>query len=172
MMRKAFLAGVPLFVGCLLTTGSGWAAELPKAGKIDVAVTDVTTAKALELADKHSLYALDSALVARGADGNAVMGNMTGHCLSLERVADANGAGTNDGYCTFVDGDGDKIYTAVKTSRASGKEEAKGTATITGGTGKYAGISGDLTQTRLLLASPAEGVYPGAGRITGEYRIK
>jgi hypothetical protein len=151
---------------------TSWAASVPKQGKIDVAVTDATTAKSLDLGGERTLYVLDSTLVARGDGADAVMHNTAGHCLAFEEVENATGAGRADARCTFVDGDGDKIHTTVKLARTSGKEEAKGTATITGGTGKYAGMSGELTQTRLLLGSPAEGVYPGAGRITGTYTIK
>ncbi len=46
------------------------------------------------------------------------------------------GVGQNKGYCSFGDEAGDMIFTSFTG------DTAKGTNTITGGTGKYAGITG------------------------------
>jgi len=53
-----------------------------------------------------------------------------------------NGSGSNVGYCSFGDADGDRIFTqfAGKLGLPNGYDE--GTNVISGGTGKYAGISG------------------------------
>ena len=73
-----------------------------------------------------------------------------------------------NGFCTYVDSDEDKIFTEVRLERDSLTDEASGPAKITGGTGKFEGISGRLTQTRLLLLpGPKEDVFTGVGSITG-----
>ena len=53
-----------------------------------------------------------------------------------------NGSGSNVGYCSFGDADGDRIFTQFtgKVGLPNGYDE--GTNVISGGTGKYAGISG------------------------------
>jgi len=63
-------------------------------------------------------------------------------------------------------------FEEFEIERDSLNAEATGSATLTGGTGKYEGISGDLTHTRmLLLPGPKEGVFPGIGTITGSVRF-
>ena len=63
-------------------------------------------------------------------------------------------------------------FEEFEIERDSLNAEATGSATLTVGTGKYEGISGDLTHTRmLLLPGPKEGVFPGIGTITGSVRF-
>ena len=52
----------------------------------------------------------------------------------------ANGKGKGKGFCAFGDVDGDRIFTDWEGT--DGAEGARGINTITGGTGKYAGITG------------------------------
>jgi hypothetical protein len=155
----------------LLLAGPAFA-DIAKNGTVAARATDATTAKALELGNDRTLYVLDSVLVVQGDDPNGLLHNMTGQCYALEEVVNGTGAGMATGHCTYTDGDGDKIFETLKLGRASGKDEASGKSTLTGGTGKFQGISGEVTHTRRLLASPAEGVYPGVGRLSGSYSIK
>lgn len=100
------------------------------------------------------------------------MNNTTGRCLAPEVAENATGASVTNGFCTYIDADGDKIFEEFEIERDSLNAEATGSATLTGGTGKYEGISGDLTHTRmLLLPGPKEGVFPGIGTITGSVRF-
>ena len=52
-----------------------------------------------------------------------------------------NGRGDNQGYCSFGDADGDRIFTAF-TGKVGAPEGDMGTNVIVGGTGKYEGITG------------------------------
>lgn len=172
---KSFVSFVALGGALAAATGlffEAGAQDVPKQGQIDAVVTDATTGKTLAISPEQTLYALDMVLVANASSGNGLLHNMTGHCLAHEEAENANGASTVDGYCTYVDSDGDQIFETVTMTRSGLHEEATGEAKITGGTGKYEGITGDLTHTRrLLLPSPAEGVFPGIGQITGSYQI-
>jgi hypothetical protein len=133
--------------------------------EVDVIVTDVTTAESMQIGEGETLFSLDQILV---LTGEGILNNLTGRCLALEEVEDATGASVSNGFCTYNDADDDKIFTEVRLERDSLTDEASGQAKITGGTGKYEGISGRLTQTRLLLLpGPREDVFPGVGRITG-----
>lgn len=175
MHIRLIVLGAALAVGGVLPLAPAEAQDLAKEGRIDAVVTDTTTGKGLDLGGNRVLYALDSVLVARGADGagdGGVLDGMTGHCLGLEEVESDTGAGTLNGHCTYTDADGDKIFEALRIERPSGGEEASGKATLTGGTGKFEGIRGEVTHTRRLLPSPTDGVYPGIGRITGSYTIE
>ena len=61
------------------------------------------------------------------------------NCPATGEVADGMFSAT--GYCIMTDPDGDKIF-ATFVGRAPAGEEFTGHQTYTGGTGKYAGISG------------------------------
>lgn len=133
--------------------------------RLNVTVTDVTTAEALETADERTVFSLDQVLV---ASGRGVLDGTTARCLALEVAENATGGSVTEGFCTFVDADGDKIFEEFEIERDSLNAEATGSGLITGGTGKYDGISGNVTHTRmLLLPGPKEGVFPGIGTISG-----
>ena len=154
---------VPLSVlAAFVFSASAYATD---SGRLDVTITDVTTAESIETSDDQTVFALDQLIV---ATGEGVLNNTTGRCLALEVAENATGASVTNGFCTFVDAAGDKIFEEFEIARNSLNAEASGTGTFTGGTGRYQGISGDVTHTRtLLLPGPKEGVFPGIGSITG-----
>ena len=164
MYSKLALAGTFLVCGSISLHSSAKA----DGGAVDVTVTDVTTAESMQIGDGETLFSLDQVLV---LTGKGILNDLTGRCLGLEEVEDETGGSVFNGFCTYVDRDDDKIFMEVQLERASLTDEASGPATVTGGTGKYQGISGQLTQTRLLLLpGPKEGVFPGVGTITGKIR--
>jgi hypothetical protein len=152
---------VAVVFGLTLLHGTGQA----DGAEVDVIVTDVTTAESMQIGEGETLFSLDQILV---LTGEGPLNNLTGRCLGLEEVEDETGASVFNGFCTYVDSDEDKIFTEVRLERDSLTDEASGPAKITGGTGKFEGISGRLTQTRLLLLpGPKEDVFTGVGSITG-----
>ncbi len=156
-------------LGLLAAFAFSAAAHATSSGQLDVTITDVTTAKSLETAGDQTVFALDQLIVATGV---GVLNNTTARCLALEVAENASGASVTNGFCTFVDAAGDKIFEEFEIARDSLNGEASGTGTITGGTGRYAGISGEVTHTRtLLLPGPKEGVFPGIGSITGSVSL-
>lgn len=161
MHSKIFPTSVALVFGLTLLHGAAPA----DGAEVDVIVTDVTTAESMQIGEGERLFSLDQILV---LTGEGILNNLTGRCLALEEAEDETGASVLNGFCTYNDADDDKIFTEVRLERDSLTDEASGPAKITGGTGKYEGISGRLTQTRLLLLpGPREDVFPGVGRITG-----
>jgi hypothetical protein len=149
-------------VAAIAFTAAGHATDQ---GHLDVTITDVTTAESIETAGDQTVFSLDQLVVLTGM---SVLNDTTGRCLALEVAENANGASVSRGYCTFVDAAGDKIFEEFEIARDSLNGEASGPGTITGGTGKYEGISGEVTHTRtLLLPGPGDGVFPGIGHITG-----
>ncbi|HZA67643.1 MAG TPA: hypothetical protein VE592_11870 [Geminicoccaceae bacterium] len=161
MHSKIIPTSVAVVFGLTLLHGTAPA----DGAEVDVIVTDVTTAESMQIGEGETLFSLDQILV---LTGEGLLNNLTGRCLALEEVEDETGASESNGFCTYNDSDDDKIFTEVRLKRDSLTDEASGPAKITGGTGKYEGISGRLTQTRLLLLpGPKEGVFPGVGRITG-----
>lgn len=164
MYFKTTLTGALVVAGSFLLHGTAEA----DSGSVDVTITDVTTAETLQIGEGETLFSLDQLVV---LSGEGILNNLTGRCLGLEEVQDDTGASVFNGFCTYGDGDDDKIFSEVRLERDSLTDEASGPARITGGTGKFQGISGRLTQTRLLLLpGPVEGVFPGIGTITGNIR--
>lgn len=156
-LSAALAAAAPLTLGP--------SAHATNGERLNVKITDVTTAESIQTADNRTVFSLDQLVV---VSGRGVLDDLTGRCLALEEVENETGASVTAGYCTYVDSDGDNIFEEFEMARDSLEDEATGAAVITGGTGKYEGISGQLTHTRrLLLPGPVEGVFPGIGRITG-----
>jgi hypothetical protein len=164
MHSKATLGTLAVISALTLMHGTAKA----DGGAVDVTVTDVTTAESMQIGEGETLFSLDQVLV---LTGKGILNDLTGRCLGLEQVEDATGGSVFNGFCTYNDADDDKIFMEVELERDSLTDEASGHARVTGGTGKFAGASGRLTQTRLLLLpGPKEGVVPGIGTITGKIR--
>lgn len=71
--------------------------------------------------------------------GSGALHQGPAHCF--ESYAVVEGRGRNKGFCAFGDRDGDRIFTEF-TGTFDAQEGGTGTNTITGGSGKYAGIQG------------------------------
>ncbi len=133
--------GILLAVVCLSTlTGVAGAQDLPKSGSISWHTGWKFTGEVMNVAEGHME-------VHGKAIGTSFNDNGAGplHLGAAECVAAIfliNGSGSNVGYCAFGDADGDRIFTQFtgKVGLPNGYDE--GTNVISGGTGKYTGISG------------------------------
>lgn len=74
--------------------------------------------------------------------GEAMLDKMSARCQALS--VDSGGKKYIDGACVLADKDGDKIFSTFDTREVDGSQPEMncGTHIITGGTGKYAGITG------------------------------
>ena len=114
------------------------AQQLPKSGTISVHTGTKWTGDFVTVADKHVRGSGHTAGVTfndRGA-GPLHLGPM--HCYDAFFTID--GQGKNKGVCAFGDTDGDRIF--VDYTGTLTPEGASGINEISGGTGKYAGITG------------------------------
>ncbi len=138
-MSKAlgiFVTGLFLVMVCVPVSGQ----NLPKSGSINWHTGWKFTGEVMTVAEGH--------MEGHGkAIGTSFNNNGTGplHMGAAECVVAfflINGSGSNVGYCSFGDADGDRIFTQFtgKVGLPNGYDE--GTNVISGGTGKYAGISG------------------------------
>ena len=138
MMKNAekLLVSISL---CALA-GIAGAQDLPKRGTISWHTGWQFTGEVMNVAEGHiELHGK--------ATGTSFNDNGSGplHLGAAECVAAIfliNGSGSNVGYCSFGDADGDRIFTEFtgKVGLPNGYDE--GTNVISGGTGKYTGISG------------------------------
>lgn len=116
----------------------------------------------VEIMEEKAVYTNDA--------GQGFLHDATGRCLVMG-TSDARVFHYN-GYCTYVDLDGDLIYSTFDIGRA-GDQPVKATKAYTGGTGKYAGLTGsaDYTVTRLKnLDKGAPSILEG--HVQGHYRIQ
>lgn len=96
----------------------------------------------IDVAGVGTVTSLEAVGTTENMNGEKMLDKMSAHCAALS-VASGDKQYI-DGACVLADSDGDKIFSTFDT-RDLDKSQPKmdcGTHIITGGTGKYAGISG------------------------------
>lgn len=117
------------------------AESLPKSGSFDIHTGWKVTGEAFEVAEKRT-QGHGSAIGTTFNDaGSGPLHFGPASCFYTFFLAE--GAVKNQGFCTFGDPDGDRLFTQF--SGANATDGTAGTNTILGGTGKYAGIQGKGT---------------------------
>lgn len=87
---------------------------------------------------------------------------LAGRCLFQGLLAGEDW--TSTGACTLADADGDLLFEDVTEQGGAGKGR------LTGGTGKFAGITGEHAITTTWFASIREGENQGVGTKTGHWK--
>ena len=105
-----------------------------KSGKFDFHTGWSIKADVMTISENHIIGSAKALGVTFNDKGEGFLHNGEGACMVTFEVKD--GKGENKGYCTWSDADGDHIFTSFVG------DTTKGTNTITGGTGKYTGITG------------------------------
>ena len=117
----------------------------------------------------ETAYTIEQSAVYTNDAGHGFLHNMTDRCFGVG----ASSANTlhAGGYCTYVDADGDMIFSVFHIARVG--DEPDGITGFTGGTGKYADLTGNgeyhLMRLR-LLDRDARPIWEG--HIRGHYRIQ
>jgi len=129
----------PFALAVLALSGAVYADGLPKSGTIKFHTGCKGTAEVLEVAKNHVQAHGHDVGVTFNDDGSGPLHHGPFNCFYTFEIVDGKGAAKI--FCTFGDADGDRIFTDAsgKIGTADGPE---GINTITGGTGKYAGIKG------------------------------
>ena len=137
-MRKA-LTVLATGISCATLCASIGAEQLPKSGSITFHTGWKDTSVAIQVADKRWQ---GQGMVTGATFNDKGMGPLhLGPANCSYTFFSVEGSAKNKGFCTFGDGDGDRIF-AQFTGAGTPDGEANGTNEITGGTGKYAGIQG------------------------------
>lgn len=167
MIRKpirSLLTAVTLTVAALAPAGFPGAAELPREGDFDATFCFVGNAATLVQSKTDLAYSFDLTGPVRGELPGSLLDMTSVRCVGLGEVHDGVRTGTHR--CVFVDRDGDQVFM---------RGQAAGTKTsveFLGGSGKYAGISGNW-ETLALGSFPKvkEGTFQGCSRGGGRYRL-
>jgi hypothetical protein len=135
------------------------------AGPIDSDFTWTERQQTMPTAGGREAYTAEDLLVVTATSPGSVLDKLAARCLTFGEQATDGSQFTMRGTCTLTDADGDHIFEAVDESNGAGHGK------LTGGTGKFQGITGDLEFTTTYFGSPADGVSQGAGHKKGSYRI-
>jgi hypothetical protein len=122
----AFALSLVLFAAFGIPAMAG---ELPKEGAYSITWTFSGSYDSIEVGEERVAFVSNIIIVVWNDAEEGFFHNMTGDCISM-------GVGEElSGYCSYRDADGDKLFENFKE-----EVEGKGTTTILGGTGKYAGV--------------------------------
>ena len=139
--------------GSGLAASAGEVQKLPPSGKAKFQVSYVQYAgRDIQLDGNSGFGTFEFAGITRNIEGKGWFDRMTEHCTGQYYWAQKVSTPTN-GSCLYVDADGDKVMV-----NWTGTEPYDGTKHIVGGTGKYAGITGEGTFDGTQLKAPAEGM--------------
>ncbi len=171
-MRSVYIP-ILAFLAAGCASGTVNAAELAKSGKVDFRFFshNVQTIAELDTSDGMKTYVNEAYEFHVGKDKSSPIDNTVGRCVGYGSYHPEKGAVHEVGTCTFQDTDGDKIFETYEVTLQDIADHAPALAKISGGTGKYEGITGSLTSTVEVLPALGPGQTMWAGDATGEYKI-
>jgi hypothetical protein len=171
MSTKTWPAATSLGASALLcfSTSSLAQTALPKEGDIAATAVFVGSYKQLAMGKDliQTIFEATGGWVADKPDGfgDRVTGRCVGTGRSLKGKVEFESA-----TCEFTDRQGDKFYSLYSFAGSDGDKIAV-QQTLSGGTGKYTGITGGWDVVRRPHPSPAEGQNVASTRITGNYKL-
>ncbi|MBI5069626.1 MAG: hypothetical protein HZB56_15430 [Deltaproteobacteria bacterium] len=144
-------------------------APLPKEGSSSTITIGSLTAKVLPLGKDRVQFSFEFLGASVSDDGKGLTHNASVRCIgSVHAVNGAYETFTNS--CILTRPDGDQLFLTDKgTGRLGG--QSQGTSTITGGTGKLAGITGTSEWTRYNVRSALEGTAQTVTRSKLSYKL-
>lgn len=144
------------------------AADPPKEGNFAVSLAAYGTSKGAAVGKTRyqSILEYDGLMV-----GEGLLDHMTVHCMGMNGRTDQTRRAVV--FCIFTDKDGDQIAEDVDESYPNGAKEIRGSAKLVAGTGKYEGISGELTFVNrgTGFRTAAENTFVVHAQLEGHYRL-
>jgi hypothetical protein len=164
-MRTAFALGATMFFGTAVM-----AADLPKEGTFSGTYYAFGTLKATRVGKELLLSVFDENGLSQS---NGLFDHMTWHCWGMANFV--NGVGAPHGSCVATDPAGDQISFDFEHEKWSSfdAKNVPASAKITGGTGKFAGISGGWTYVAHVneFRTAVEGTYALPIPFQGSYKL-
>jgi hypothetical protein len=155
---------------------SGFAAradELAKEGRYTVQYTATNPApmKPFAIGNNREMLVTNAVMWAINESGGGFLHDMTGRCSGWVIIDTAAGAFESHGYCNYSDKDGDQMFEQYDWPMQTRGSSTSGTGKWIGGTGKFAGLQGNITLKGRSLKSAVDGISQGAGQKSGTYKI-
>jgi hypothetical protein len=161
---SAFTLGAAIFFGT-----AAMAADLPKEGTFSGSYYAIGTVKATRVGELTLLVVDENGL----SLGNGLTDHMTWHCWGAFNFV--SGTGAPHGSCVLTDPKGDQISLDFQHEKWSSPyaKNVPASAKFTGGTGKFAGISGGFTYVAHTneLRTAADGGYGFYNTHQGSYKL-
>jgi hypothetical protein len=157
----------------MLSPGTAWGADeppIPKEGSYSTLTMGSATYKRLDQGKDRAQTTWEFLGAGQGDEGKGLTHDATVRCIGTSQAAN----GEFEAYvnsCTWTRRDGDQIFLVEKLTSGKPGAPFKGTFTITGGTGKLAGITGSGEWTRYTLRPAAEGTFQSVTRGKATYRL-
>ncbi len=134
-------------LSCLLLTPlCAHATDLPKQGTDSYTTIYVTVTASTLKAGNRTVIVYDTYGVSQNDNGRPMFNAMGVRCQGMREIIGTES--TNRGTCVDTDKDGDEIYTTYEAKGAVGSH------IFTGGTGKYAGLTGTADYTLEPVKGP------------------
>lgn len=165
------LAGVAF--ACLCAP-SAFADDLPRTGEYTVIYTGINTSpiKPMPIGLSRALVPSHATMTAVNTAGSGFLHNLAGRCVGMATLDNDAKTVESHGHCVYADAAGDQIFEKYDYPVQAQGVNLKGTAEWTGGTGKFAGISGDVQLTNTRLSAMIDGVAQVSGTKTGRYSFE
>ena len=144
----------------LASAANAAAAELPKEWNYDTMHCFGGTITFVKHGKSHMAFNYHLSGASRSKTSDSPVGLLSSQCLGVGSVIE--GASSTNGFCEFIDADGDKFFGVYDRTGPSG------TWKVLSGTGKFTGITGGGTYDRIrfprgLLAGTFSGCSDGKG---------
>ena len=135
---SAVTLGIAIFLGA-----AAMAADLSQSGTIKIHSTFKSNPQGVEVGKKHFMGSFIGWAVTYNDAGSGPLHMGAAMCTASFDDIDVS-ADYEGGRCAWGDAGGTDKFFIVWTGKGTDKVGAQGTGTITGGTGKYAGIQGKM----------------------------
>ncbi|MGU3667920.1 hypothetical protein ACLBX9_27355 [Methylobacterium sp. A49B] len=168
-IRKSHLL-VSVLMLCT-SLSSAQAEDLPRSGDYKVIYTGVNMApiKPMPIGENRSIAMSNVTMTAVNTEGSGFLNNLAGRCVGMATLDNEAKTVESHGRCVYADAGGDQIFEKYDYPVQAQGAGLRGTAEWTGGTGKFAGISGDVELTNTRLSPMTDGIAQVSGTKTGRY---
>ena len=175
-MTRLFRLTVPMWAALLvagLSDSSVHAQDLPSEGKFSITYTAIVPNpnKGIAVGKEREAVVNAVTMTAVNDAGSGLLHNMAGRCVTLSILDQAAKTWEMRGYCNYADRSGDQVWEEFSTpAPLTFGTPTKFAGKWVGGTGKYAGLSGDFEITNSGPMT-SDGPSQSAGKKIGSYKI-
>ncbi|MCJ2052344.1 hypothetical protein [Methylobacterium sp. J-070] len=150
------------------------AEDMPRSGDYKVIYTGVNMApiKPIPIGGGRMLAVSHFTMTAVNAAGSGFLNNLPGRCVGMATLDNDAKTVESHGRCVYADAGGDQIFETYDYAVQPQGPNIRGKGEWTGGTGKFAGISGDVELTNTRLSAMTDGIAQVSGTKTGRYSFE
>lgn len=162
-MKKFGTVFIPaVLAGGVTVSSSGVAQTLPKQANFEVTYeATVSVLASVDAGNDQAIIAYQASLMFSSSSNTPLFRNISASCLETEF------AGGDSGYCVYFDKDQD---TFVETITRPAKSKM-GQGVFGSGTGKYTGITGQVSLGPLTATRTPNGTSSFVGKRSGYYKL-